>query len=152
MSDLWKAADKEADIPVKNGGIIQGRRLDRKGGEKMSCPDYRKMSRQKIYYGCFPGEMRFTYILPERPKKRKPGPKPKGHPDYHPPKITKKMGRPRKEKAPKERDRRDKMLSAAEADRRIREQDRLDHEVAKAKKYDIMHPWDPEEETANAKA
>jgi hypothetical protein len=38
------------------------------------------------------------------------------------------------------------MLSAAEADRRIREQDRLDHEVAKAKKYDIMHPWDPEED------
>ena len=96
----------------------------------MSCPDYRKMSRQKIYYGCFPGELRFTYILPERPKKRKPGPKPKGHPDYHPPVITKKLGRPRikSPKPPKVTDDRCKILSCAEADRRIREMDRLKKE------------------------
>lgn len=95
----------------------------------MSRSDYRNMNRQRLYYLCFPTEFRFIDILPPKKVKQRPGPKPKGHPDYHPPVITQKMGRPRKH-PPKEKRlipyvRPEKMLSCDEADRRIREMDRV---------------------------
>jgi hypothetical protein len=77
------------------------------------------------YNGCPIGEFRFVEIVSEPRIKQKPGPKPKGHPDYHPPKITKKMGRPRKDKPVKATKPKEKILSCEEADRRLREMDRL---------------------------
>jgi hypothetical protein len=77
------------------------------------------------YNGCPVGEFRFVEIVSEPRIKQKPGPKPKGHPDYHPPVITKKMGRPRKDKPVKATKPKEKILSCAEADRRLREMDRL---------------------------
>jgi hypothetical protein len=92
----------------------------------MSCPDYRKMNQKKqLRHGCFTDEFRFVGIIAPPKVKRRPGPKPKGHPDYHPPKITKKMGRPRKDKPVKATKPKEKILSCEEADRRLREMDRL---------------------------
>jgi hypothetical protein len=97
----------------------------------MSCPDYRKMNQKKqLRHGCFTDEFRFVGIIAPPKVKRRPGPKPKGHPDYHPPVITKKLGRPKikSPKPPKVTDDRCKILSCAEADRRIREMDRIKKE------------------------
>jgi hypothetical protein len=92
----------------------------------MTCPNYSRKGQRELYQGVFPGSFRFIDILPPRRIRLKPGPKPKGDINYHPPRITQKIGRPRKEKAPSPPKRKkERMLSAAEADRRIREMDKL---------------------------